>query len=97
MKRLLEELRSRFDYIILDSPPSIPITDASILGVQTDGVIFVVQAQKTQAQTVRQAQELFEQARAKIIGFTLTHVDSYVPGHYYSYYNHYHKHTKEEN
>lgn len=94
MKRLLEELKSSFDYIILDAPPSISITDASILGAQTDGVVLVVQAQRTQAPSVRQAQELLRQARAKVIGFVLTHVDHYSP-RYYSYYYHYRK--KEEN
>jgi capsular exopolysaccharide synthesis family protein len=93
MRRLLEELRARFDYIILDTPPVISITDARILGPQTDGVMFVVQAQKTQERTVRHAQELLEQARAKTIGFVLTQVDHYVPG-YYSYYYYYYKSNK---
>ena len=95
MRRLIEELRSGYDYIILDSPPSIPIADAGILGAQTDGVLLVVQAQKTQAHTVRHAQELFSQARAKIIGFVLTQVDYYVPG-YYSYYYHYKNSNEQE-
>ena len=94
MKRLLEELKTRFDYIILDSPPVIPIADAGILGAQTDGVILIVQAEKTQEQTVRQAQELLEQARAKNIGFVLTQVDYHIPG-YFSYYYHYNKDGKE--
>lgn len=88
MKRLLEELKSKFDYIILDSPPTMPMTDAGILGAQTDGVMFVIQAQKTQERTVRQAQDLLEQARAKIVGFILTQVDYNVAG-YYSYYYRY--------
>ena len=87
MKRLLEELKSRFDYIILDSAPIIPITDAGILGAQTDGIMFVVQAQKTQEQEIRRSQELLEQAHAKIIGFVLTQTDYYIPGYYSHYYH----------
>ncbi|MFC1658421.1 CpsD/CapB family tyrosine-protein kinase [Candidatus Omnitrophota bacterium] len=85
MRRLLEELKSRFDYIIIDSTPVIPLTDAGILGAQCDGVIFVVQAQKTQEQAVARAQELLEHAHAKISGFVLTQTDYFVPG-YYSHY-----------
>ena len=96
MRRLLEELRSRFDYIILDSAPIIPITDASILGAQTDGIVLVVQAYKTQEHTVRRAQELLEQARAKIFGFVLTQADYYIPGYYSYYYQRYNGNGKKE-
>ncbi len=88
MKRLLEGIKSKFDYIILDSPPVMAMTDAGILSAQSDGVMFVVQAGRTQERIVRQAQDLLQQARAKILGFILTHADYYAPG-YRSYYYHY--------
>ncbi|MFC1592677.1 CpsD/CapB family tyrosine-protein kinase [Candidatus Omnitrophota bacterium] len=90
MRRLVEELKSRFDYIILDSPPIIHFTDASILGAQSDGVMMVVQAEKTQERIVRSAQEVLRQAQAKLIGFIFTQTDYSPPG-YYSYYYNYHK------
>lgn len=86
MRRLLEELKPRFDYIILDSPPIIPLTDAGILGSQADGVILIVQAQRTQARIVERAQSLLKQAHAKILGFVLTHAEYYVPKYMYRYY-----------
>jgi len=56
--------------------------------------MFVVQAHKTQEQTIRQACELLEQARAKVLGFILTQVDHYMPNYYSSYY-HYSKQKGE--
>ncbi len=88
LRRLLEALEAEFDYVILDSPPILPITDAAILGAQADGVVFVVQAQETQAHRIKHALELLEQARAKIIGFVFTQTDRSLPD-YYSYYYHY--------
>lgn len=86
MKRLLEELKSKFDYIILDSPPIIPFADASILSSQAGGVIFVVQANRTQRQIVEQAQNSLKHVHAKILGFVLTQTEYYLPLYMYRYY-----------
>ena len=86
MKRLLEELKSKFDYIILDSPPIIPLTDACVLSTQTDGVIYVVQARRTSRQVVRQAQNLLKHVHAKVLGLVLTQAEFYVPNYMYRYY-----------
>lgn len=83
MKRLLEELRAKFDYIILDSPPVIPLADACILGSQVDGVIFIVQAHRTARRVVKQAQNMLEHVHAKILGFVLTQTKDYVPKYTY--------------
>lgn len=86
MRRLLEELKSRFDYIILDSPPIIPLTDACVLGALVDGVIFVVQAHKTPRRMVEQAQNLLNRVHAKMLGFVLTQAEYYNPKYLYRYY-----------
>jgi len=83
MKRALEELKSKFDYIILDSPPIVPLTDACILGSQADGVIFIVRAHRTPRRVVKQAQNMLERVHAKIIGFVLTQTENQIPEYTY--------------
>ena len=93
MKQLLEKLKTElFTYIILDTPPVVPFTDAGVLGAQTDGVILVVQAHRTKADLVQKTKELLEHSRSKLLGFILTQADYYTPNmygyyHYYRYRN----------
>lgn len=88
MRRLLATLRTQFDVIIIDAPPILPVADPGILAAQSDGVLMVVRAGKTQRKTVAQAQALLKQMKANIIGCVLTHVEYYLPG-YYRYYHYY--------
>jgi capsular exopolysaccharide synthesis family protein len=86
MRRLLEELKSRFDYIILDSPPLIPLTDASVLSAQVDGVIFIIQAYRTLRRMVEHAQNSFKYVHAKILGLVLTQTEDYISKYMYRYF-----------
>ena len=88
MKRLLATLKTRFDVIVVDAPPVLPVADPGILASQADGVLLVVRAGKTQRKTVGQAQALLNQMKANILGCVLTHVEYYLPG-YYRYYHQY--------
>ncbi|MFC1514970.1 CpsD/CapB family tyrosine-protein kinase [Candidatus Omnitrophota bacterium] len=91
MHVLLEKLKNElFSYIILDTPPVVPFTDAGVLGAQTDGVILVVQAHRTKAELVQKTKEYLENSRSKLLGFILTQSDCYTPNMYgyYHYYRH---------
>lgn len=88
LKRLLATLKSQFDFIIIDAPPILPVADPGILAAQTDGVLFVVRAGKTQRKTVVQAQSLLKQMKVNVLGSVLTRVEYYLPG-YYRYYHKY--------
>ena len=96
MKRLLALLKTQYDVIIIDAPPILPVTDPGILGAQSDGVLLVVRAGKTQRTVVKQALELLKHSKAKILGSILTHVDYYIPG-YYRYYHYYRYAPKDGN
>jgi protein-tyrosine kinase len=87
MQNTLEELNKRFDHIIIDSPPVIPVTDASILGALSDGVILVVKAGSTNREAVTRAETLLSNARAEVIGFIITTIKDYP--HYYIYSHYY--------
>jgi len=85
MGNLISLLRPRFDYIIIDSPPIIPVTDAGVIGSQTDGVIMVIQANRTQKGVVRHSESLLKQAHAKILGYILTNIQYHIPAYIYRY------------
>lgn len=99
MKRLLEELKTQFDYIILDSPPVVPLTDGCVLGSQADGVLFVVRAHKTPRRLVKQARNMLEHVHAKVLGFILTQIEEDIPAYAYrnprDYQTDYPEHNEE--
>jgi capsular exopolysaccharide synthesis family protein len=88
MKRLMDRLKQSYDIIIIDSPPMLPVADPGIVGRSVDGVLFVVRAGRTQQRTVLQAFALLKQAKVRLMGCVLTHVEHYIPG-YYRYYQYY--------
>ena len=75
MQRLLKNLRSRYDIIILDTPPVNMVVDAAVLAPMTDGVLFVVRANESERGAVMQAVNQLEYAKARILGFVLNGVD----------------------
>jgi protein-tyrosine kinase len=84
MKKLLEVVSSAFDWVILDSPPTLPVHDASALADICDGVLFVVRAGRTKFDIVETGVADF---RAKnLLGVVLNRVDkSEGCGDYYGY------------
>ena len=85
MKNLISLLKEKYDYIIIDTPPIISVTDAGVLGANTDGVIMVVQANRTQKGVVEHGEGLLKQAQAKLLGYILTNVQYHIPGYIYRY------------
>jgi protein-tyrosine kinase len=84
LKMLLDRVSPVFDWVILDSPPCLPVADAVVLAGLCDGVILVVRAESTPAATARRAcQEL--QGR-NVVGVVLNAVEespSYGSSYYY--------------
>ena len=87
MKQVLAGLRESFDFILIDSPPAIPVSDAAVLATIADGVILVFHAQKTTRASARRAVQCLEFVRAPILGTILTAIDLANPD--YFYYRHY--------
>lgn len=84
----LRELRARYDRIILDSPPLIPVADAAILATQADAVIVVARAFETKKHAARRASRILEDVNANVIGTVLNAVDfSRGEYKYYQYYD----------
>ena len=74
MARLHEELRSRFDVLIINGPPVLSAPDAAVLASMADGAVLVVRQRQTTAQHVRLAIEALEAADVHLLGTVLTFV-----------------------
>lgn len=79
-------LEGHFDWVVIDSPPVLVVTDSSIVGNQASGVVFVVGSDKTSRQAARAAVEQLDAANARIIGSVLNRVNLSRHQYYYSAY-----------
>lgn len=91
MRRLLGILSEQYAHIIIDSPPAISFTDASILSTMVDGVVLVVHGGKSSRAVVRRAKQQLLDVGAHIFGVVLNNVkletqDYYYSGYYSEYY-----------
>ena len=85
MKQLMADVRGRFDYVIVDTPPIIPVADMTIIGGLVDSVIMIIRAGTTQRGVVKHATDLLKQANVNFMGYVLTHVEYYIPDYIYKY------------
>jgi capsular exopolysaccharide synthesis family protein len=75
MREALERLQEEYDFVILDSPPVLPVTDASVLAREADGVVLVVKGHDTPRELVRRARDQLQQAGARLLGVVVNNVD----------------------
>jgi len=86
MHDLLHELDEVFDIVILDTPPSVALSDAVTLSGQVDGILLVVKEQAVSRAVVKQTIAMMEQVQATILGVILNNVDLQRSGSKYKYY-----------
>ena len=94
MEAFLEKLKTKYDYIIIDSPPIIAVTDSEILSSVVDGTLLVVSANNTEIELMEKAVQLLNHERSSFIGVLLnnfTYRSGY--GSYYKYYYYYSRPT----
>lgn len=84
-RNLLNQFKDKFDYIIIDTPPVVPVTDVCLIGSQADGVVMVVQAGRTQKGVIKHSEGLLRQANAKLLGYIITNIQYHVPAYIYRY------------
>lgn len=84
IQQLFGELRKKYDYLIIDVPPVIPVTDACVLASKVDGVVLVIGAGIVRPEIANQAKELLQKARGNILGVVLNRVE--IESKYASYY-----------
>ena len=86
-KALINQWRSEYDYIFIDTPPVLSVTDAAVLAPFCDGVIMVVRSGITTKKSLTRAMELFRRTQTRIVGTVLNafDVDSADYHHYFGY------------
>ncbi|MBE3109595.1 MAG: polysaccharide biosynthesis tyrosine autokinase [Acidobacteria bacterium] len=84
---VLESLRAQADIIIIDSPPTLAVADASILASKVDGTMVVVDSSRTRAQALRRTKEALEKSKTHILGAVLNKMKRRGGGGYYYYYH----------
>jgi capsular exopolysaccharide synthesis family protein len=75
MYTTLANLKERYDFLLIDAPPVMPVSDAVILSTMVDGVVLVVRGQHTQKQLVKEAASQLGNGSGKILGVVLNRVD----------------------
>ncbi len=76
MAHFLKEVRDQFDYVLVDSPPVLPVPDGMILGRMVDGVVMVYQLGQTTRESMRRALVNFRQTEANVAGIILNDLQS---------------------
>jgi len=87
MKKFLEFVSMNFDYVVIDTPPISPISDALLLGNLTDGVVLAVKGGKTPREQIIRVRDKLLRANVKILGVLINNLVENTPGYgkYYSY------------
>ena len=85
MEAVIKDLLSSADVVIIDTPPTGPVSDAVILSGLVDGVLLVAASRKTRAPSLRRASEAAKRASARVIGVVLNGVGRGAEGGYYGY------------
>lgn len=84
MEELIGELAAQADLVLLDAPPVVAVSDASVLAAKVDGVLLVLNAGQTKRDYARRAKEALEKVHARIVGAVLTNApaDAALQGYY---------------
>jgi capsular exopolysaccharide synthesis family protein len=85
-EELLTQLRRMYDWVVIDAPPVMPVTDASLVAHTATGVLFVVGSEMTPRQNAAAAIEQLKSANAKFVGVVLNRVHIQRHSYYYSPY-----------
>ncbi len=85
MRDLLAELRELYDHIVIDTPPTLSVTDAVVLSPRADATVLVIRSGHTTKQALRRARDILTQVNAHVAGVLLNAVDLTSPDYYYYY------------
>lgn len=95
MKALLQEAAEAYDYVFLDMPPVLAVTDAALMSSQVDGTVLVIGSGDISPDEGKQAQSVLEKVHANILGVILNKVPQHHKSGYYYYYYYDEDHHKK--
>jgi len=82
---LLAEVREQYDHIVVDTPPTLSVTDAVVLSTRADAVVLVIRSAQTTKAALRRARDILAQVGAAVSGVLLNAVNLDSPDYYYYY------------
>lgn len=85
MRDMLAQLREQYDHVVVDTPPSLSVTDAVVLSQRADAVVLVIRSGQTTRQALRRSRDILARVSAKVVGVLLNAVDLSSPDYYYYY------------
>jgi capsular exopolysaccharide synthesis family protein len=85
MREVLAQLREQYDHIVIDTPPSLSVTDAVVLSPRADAAVLVIRSGQTTKTALRRSRDILMQVNAKVVGVLLNAVDLSSPDYYYYY------------
>ena len=85
MTAFLEDMKNKYDYIVLDTPPLQAVTDAQILSTKADGTLVVVRAGVTKKEAVHNAVSMLKKVNGHVIGTVLNAAENKKDKYYYYY------------
>ena len=84
-KDVLAQLGKEYDHIVIDTPPTLSVTDAVVISTVADRVVLVIRSGQTTKQALRRARDLLLQVNARVCGVLMNAVDLNSPDYYYYY------------
>ena len=85
MGEVIAEMLDQYDHVVIDTPPTLSVTDAVIMSTRADAVVLVIRSGQTTKQALRRARDLLTQVNAHVCGVLLNAVDLSSPDYYYYY------------
>ena len=89
MQNILQRAKEEYDYVLIDTPPVLPVTDSLVLGRMVDGLILVIDSGEIKVEMAREVKNQLVHAGANILGVVLNKVRSEHHGYGYGYYYYY--------
>jgi capsular exopolysaccharide synthesis family protein len=86
LRAALDTVKDQYDYVLLDSPPILGVTDAAILAGEVDGVLLVVQYRKYPKIISLRAKRMIENAGGRLLGSVLNNINIMRDDYYYYYH-----------
>jgi polysaccharide biosynthesis transport protein len=85
MGEMLSTLREQYDHIVVDTPPTLSVTDAVVLSPCADAIVLVIRCGQTTKPALRRSREILGQVNARVSGVLLNAVNLDSPDYYYYY------------
>jgi capsular exopolysaccharide synthesis family protein len=97
METLLTEMRAKYDFIVLDTPPVLTVTDASLLGRISDSTVVIIRYAKAPRHVVQRCIDLLDRSGAHLLGVVINFVDFTAPEYSEYYGRKYYEYYRERN